>query len=80
MTVKQEEEILSSKWYAVQNDLIGGWCVNLTGKPPSMGDGGFEVADFVTETVAKHIVYLQDIHLAATALANDPVLKALLRR
>lgn len=52
------------RWFAVVNDLIGGWAVSHVDKPLSQQDweqGEGEIADFCTEAVARHIV---DLHNA----------------
>lgn len=51
-------EVLEQKWYAVKNDLIGGWCIRLEDTPPS--SGGPEIADFMNEDVARYIVFLHN--------------------
>jgi poly-beta-hydroxyalkanoate depolymerase len=51
-------------WYAVPNDLIGGYTVANVNKPDSQHnvyEGDFEVGTFMTLEVAQHIA---DIHNA----------------
>lgn len=52
------------RWYAHPNDLIGGWSILTHDGPPSELDGhnGREVATFVNQQDARHIV---DLHNAA---------------
>lgn len=53
--------ILSSRWYAVPNDLIGGWCVMTADVRPSEVDLRrgeiFEVGCFLTQRVAEAIAH-----------------------
>lgn len=51
------ELFIYNRWYALRNDVIGGWCVMPANQPPSWGIP--EVADFVSEQVASHIA---DLH------------------
>jgi hypothetical protein len=52
---------LTSRWYAMPDDVIGGWCVMPTEKPPSLG--GFQVAEFVSRELAEHIAELHNAWL-----------------
>lgn len=54
-----EDAMLTSRWYAHPNDLVGGWCVTFVDLPPSQGAPS--VADFLSERAAQHIV---DLHNA----------------
>jgi hypothetical protein len=56
-------EPLPVLWYAVINDLIGGWAVSHINKPLSQQDyrkGEGEIAAFCSESVAHHIVALHN--------------------
>jgi hypothetical protein len=55
-------DVLRVPWFAVPNDLIGGWCVCDRPSPPSAG--GIEIADFVSEETAGHIAFLHNLWLA----------------
>jgi hypothetical protein len=44
-------------WYAVENDLIGGWCIMPIDAPPSSGIP--DIGDFLTQEIAQHVV---DLH------------------
>jgi hypothetical protein len=52
---------LGFRWYARENDLIGGWCVMPLDEPPSYGVG--EVADFTTRELAEHVAALHNTWL-----------------
>lgn len=75
-------EVMTNKWYARENDTIGGWCVMPIDAPPSSGI--FDVADFTTEDAARHIAKLHndwlkqvipdtDIRVIMPANETDPV-------
>jgi hypothetical protein len=53
------DDALRAPWRALPRDLIGGWCV----KPVTVvaWDQGGSVADFINETLARHIA---DLHNA----------------
>jgi len=42
------------EWYAVINDLIGGWALSTTDEPVSSGSGLY-IGDFMCEDTARHI-------------------------
>ena len=56
--------ILNSKWYVVENDVIGGWAVSTVDK--SVGDtdprqyGVYIVGEVLSLDVAEHIVELHN--------------------
>lgn len=54
--------MMNTKWYARENDLIGGWCVVPLDLPPSSGI--WEIADFIDERAARHIAWLHNAWLA----------------
>lgn len=58
------DRILQVKWFVVVNDLIGGWCVRTSPLLPSevvdREVDGWDVGDFLTEEIAKHIVELHN--------------------
>lgn len=62
-------EIMTNKWYAYENDLIGGWCVMPIDAPPSSGI--FDVADFIDEDAAKHIAELHNYWLRSAIPGTD---------
>jgi hypothetical protein len=56
------QELTECRWYAVPNDLIGGWDISNVNKPESQRNPygeEFEIGSFLTEEVAQHIV---DVH------------------
>jgi hypothetical protein len=55
------ENQLKVRWFARENDLIGGWCVMPADQPPS--EGTPEVADFIRQDVAEHIAELHNAWL-----------------
>jgi hypothetical protein len=60
------EEVKMSRWYAVEDDLIGGTLIATVNKPASLIDpyaGEFEVATFVSEGMANHLVELHNTWL-----------------
>jgi len=51
------------RWYAVPDDLIGGWCVMTADKRPSEvvpGDGVVQIADFVSMADARYVARLHN--------------------
>lgn len=57
-----DKELMECRWYAVSNDLIGGYSVSTADKPESQQNifqGDFEVGTFMTLETAQHIA---DIH------------------
>ncbi len=50
--------LMRSYWYAMPNDLIGGWCIVPIRLPPS--SGVIEIADFLDEQFARHIAALHN--------------------
>lgn len=59
-------------WYAVVNDVIGGWAICNVDKPCSQQsinpeDGEIEIADFIQEDVARYIVRLHNERLAGAS-------------
>lgn len=60
--VTMEEEV-QCIWYAVPNDLIGGWSVSNVDKPASQINvyhSQFELGTFMDRRVAEHIVNLHN--------------------
>ncbi len=53
--------LMRSYWYAMPNDLIGGWCVVPIQLPPSAGV--VEIATFIDEEFARHIAALHNAWL-----------------
>lgn len=49
-------------WYAVPNDLAGGWCIMPVPLTPSVANVP-EVADFLSERNARYMVDLHNAHL-----------------
>lgn len=56
------DQFLTMKWYAKENDLIGGWCIMSTDDPPST-QKGFPIGDFLTEELTNYIVELHNAEL-----------------
>ncbi len=59
------------RWYAVPNDLIGGWAVATDDVPPSehsRENGIVAVADCMDEPTARHIAALHNEALAEAGL------------
>jgi hypothetical protein len=52
------KKIMNIEWFALPNDLIGGWCVMPINEQPS--GGCVEVADFIDGTFAVHIAQLHN--------------------
>lgn len=61
-TTDVERSILYRRWYAVPNDLIGGWSITTIDVPLSSLDGAadWHVGDFLTERIARHVVDLHE--------------------
>lgn len=57
-------KIMVTRWAAMPNDVIGGWCVMAGDIPPSRAREP-EVADFVTQEAAEHIAGLHNKWLDA---------------
>lgn len=55
-------KVMAVPWYAVVNDLIGGWAVSTVDAPLS-DNSGLDIADFVSEDVARHIAALHNAWL-----------------
>lgn len=51
-------DYLSHRWFARENDIIGGWCVTPVDEPPS--HGVTEVASFTSKELADHIAFLHN--------------------
>lgn len=64
-----EAEVLRRKWFAQENDLIGGWCVMPVNEPPS--GGFFAVADFVSEKIARYIAALHNAEIGQGLCVMD---------
>lgn len=54
--------ILSMKWFAMPDDMIGGWCIMPVPYSPSSGYP--YVAHFLGEELARHIAQLHNMDLA----------------
>lgn len=52
------DNYLHQRWYARENDVIGGWCVMPVDQPPSGGVP--EIADFTARENAEHIARLHN--------------------
>ena len=63
---KQLRDELKSRWYVQENDVVGGYRVTTVDAPPSTG--AMELADFVNEEHAKHIVELHNEWLLRESL------------
>lgn len=64
-------DVLTDRWYAHPDDLIGGWCAMNRDHPPSQlnrerDPDGREIANFLGEGVARHVVELHNASLEAT--------------
>lgn len=60
------ESLLRSTWYAVRNDVIGGWSMTNVDKPVSQLDprqGEVEIGDALSEEIATRIVTLHNQNL-----------------
>lgn len=55
------DKMLASRWYAVEDDLIGGWCVMPVPLQPSYGYP--EVGSFLSKDIAEHITDLHNMDL-----------------
>lgn len=55
-------DVLSVQWYAVINDLVGGWAISTVDKPLAEHDFSKDlvVGDFLTEEIARYIVNLHN--------------------
>lgn len=59
--------VLQLTWYAVVNDLVGGWCVRTSQLPPSQApghpdhDGSVTVGEFLDERTAVYIATLHNV-------------------
>ncbi|MEV2239494.1 hypothetical protein [Micromonospora sp. NPDC049891] len=53
--------VLTSRWTAVPEDTLGGWCVTCNGLTPA--NGGVTVADMVTRELAERIAELHNAAL-----------------
>jgi hypothetical protein len=58
-----EDVLLRSEWFAVPDDTVGGWAVANAPVPVSAHSrdvGVTTIGDFLTERVARHVVYLHN--------------------
>lgn len=59
----QKQDLLGQIWYAVENDLIGGWSLTNADRPCSQlvrEDGEHEIASFVEERMARHMAAIHN--------------------
>jgi hypothetical protein len=49
---------LGVRWHAMPDDMIGGWCVMRSEKPPSQG--GYQIASFISQEMTEHIAELHN--------------------
>lgn len=56
-----QPDVLTIRWYAQPDDLIGGWCVTADPRPPSAGAA--EIASFTGRNVAEHVAHLHNMWL-----------------
>lgn len=60
------EIVRGQRWYAIVNDVIGGYAVcNTTTRMSDQDyrDGQYGIADFVSQEAAEHIAYLHNTWL-----------------
>jgi hypothetical protein len=61
---KHTEALLTSKWFVVLDDLIGGWAVATVDKPLSeinfREPGVYVVAEMISKDMADYIVFLHE--------------------
>lgn len=60
--------VLDERWYAHEDDLIGGWAVMNHDHPPSQLNRGADpdarqVGNFLSEEIARHVVALHNASL-----------------
>jgi len=64
MSNEHTETILTSEWFVVVDDLIGGWAIATVNKPLSEIDarkrGVYVVAEMISESLADYVVYLHE--------------------
>lgn len=64
MTNEHTETMLTSEWFVVQDDLIGGWAIATVDKPLSEIDfrerGVYVVAELISKEMAEYMVYLHE--------------------
>jgi hypothetical protein len=61
--VTTDTDLIGQRWFAHENDLIGGWSILNVDRPPSEIDtrhGDREVGTFMTRRAAEHIVTLHN--------------------
>jgi hypothetical protein len=64
------DDVRHVKWYAVPDDLIGGWAVSHVDKPLSEQDakaGEGEIASFMDQQAAEYIANLHNTYLKVIA-------------
>jgi len=55
-----EARATPARWFAVQNDLVGGWMIATADKPVSELRGEREIADFLTREDAEFLCELRN--------------------
>ncbi|HEY6115944.1 MAG TPA: hypothetical protein VI172_08300 [Candidatus Dormibacteraeota bacterium] len=55
------QAMLGRRWWACEDDTIGGWAICITGDPPSAGYP--TVGGFLSQALAEHIVRLHNVSL-----------------
>ena len=66
------DNVFKQRWYAVVNDLIGGYVVSNVDKPCSAidsrkGSGEWQIADFMDEKTARYVADLHNFLLDVSA-------------
>ena len=57
------DTLMVARWYAREDDTIGGWCITVVDAPPSCGAPS--VGSFLSEDIARHLVDLHNANVQA---------------
>jgi hypothetical protein len=63
-----DADVMDARWYAMLDDMIGGWCVMNADKSPSESNfvsGEWQVVRFTSKGIAQHIANLHNDWLDA---------------
>jgi hypothetical protein len=73
----RSKAILSLHWYALPDDVVGGWCIMTANVPPSQvnwrdptEDTTYRVGSFLSKEIAEYVVSLHNSNISDLARLN----------